>query len=266
MLWAKGGMSGLLPLLRDAAIVPETPCRGSILQQAHGKSPGTATARWRCDSSQSSSVISATEPRGNLEEEKEKRQPPASLVKQRVCLTTDESCAGWGAEEALRGARWHRCLSAALSQREANHRGQEPPTPLYKLTASSTGLESCTQTQHSQPGCSSCTGAHSSPPKRSYTAERQRSRNQPLTLGTAITCCCKGLTNKVTCIKALVSHWRCCGELKYWVKQLRKGWTSPGRSSGGAPRTAPYCPSTAWPGFPCLDRLLGKIWHLQGIP
>lgn len=63
-----------------------------------------------------------------------------------------------------------------------------------------------------------------------------------------IICCWKGLANKVTCFKALISYRRCCGELKYSIKQLKKDWASPGRSVGGAPRAGPYCPSTARPG------------------
>lgn len=107
MLCAKGWMSGLLPLLRHSAITPQTLWRCSSLQQKHGKSPGRATARCQCDSSRSSSVISATTPRGNLEEEKEKRQLSVSLVKQQVCLPAGKSCVGQGAGEGLRGARWH---------------------------------------------------------------------------------------------------------------------------------------------------------------
>lgn len=91
----------------------------SLEMQKHGKSPGRATARCQCDSSQSSSVIPATTPRGNLQEEKEKRQPPAMLVKQEVCVPAGKPCVG---QELGKASGVPAGISATLSQRQKKHR------------------------------------------------------------------------------------------------------------------------------------------------
>lgn len=45
----------------------------------------------------------------------------------------------------------------------------------------------------------------------------------------------------------------------------QEGLGFPGRSGGGAPRAAPYCPSTSWPAFPGLERLLARCGTYRGF-